>query len=198
MNVEKSNHRFNHLNINGIKTSQNSNIILALKELNTFLNNSNIIISDILEIGTFHGGFTTLLAEVNPTIKIHTFDVKHPFNKPFEFYPNIFFYNENVFATNTIKELLKQSTHNCLLFCDGGDKIKEFNTFVEFLKPNDFIFCHDYIKNKKTFEEDFFNKIWNWQESHYDAIRPAIEKFNLENILPEFFEPAVWASYKKI
>ena len=197
MKIENFDKCFNHLKINGIKTAQNPNIIPALKELNIFLKNNNIIISDIIEIGTLRGGFTTLLTETNPTIKIHTFDIQHPSSKPFNSYPNVFFYNEDVFVTNTIKELLKKSTHNCLVFCDGGDKIKEFNTFVEFLKPNDFIFCHDYIKNKKTFEEEFLNKIWNWHESNFDSIKLSIEKFKLENILAEHFEPAVWASYKK-
>jgi hypothetical protein len=33
-----------------------------------------------------------------------------------------------------------------LLLCDNGNKIKEFNYFSNFLKPNDYIMSHDYFK----------------------------------------------------
>lgn len=198
MNIERANYRFNHIRINGVNVSQNINIIGALEQLKNYINEQDIIISDIIEIGTLHGGFTSILAELFQTT-IHTFDIedKRLPKNVFEKYSNVKYYLEDAFGSDIIKHLITNAKQNCLVFCDGGDKIKEFNTFAEFLKPNDFIFCHDYIKTYKIFKEEYKDKIWNWQESHYEAIKPAVEQFKLENILAEHFEPAVWASYKK-
>jgi len=198
MNVKPSTWRFNHLLINDINASQNPNIIKALEELNAFLINERINISTIIEIGTLNGGFTSILAEsdLSKGTKIHTFDIRDKQLGCVDKYNNVFFHKEDVFSTNTIVDLLK-SDGNCLLFCDGGNKINEFNLYSNNLKKNDFIFCHDYVTNKELFEEQYRNKIWNWHESNYEAIEAAILKNNLENILPEFFEPAVWASYRK-
>ena len=42
-----------------------------------------------------------------------------------------------------IKTKINESK-KCLIFCDGGNKVKEFNVYSDFLKPNDNIIVHDW------------------------------------------------------
>lgn len=84
-----------------------------------------------------------------------------------------------------------------ILLCDGGNKIKEFNTFSEFLKPGDFIFAHDYAKNDEIFKTEMENKYWDWYETHDSAIRESCKKYNLEEYMEEEFNKAAWTCRKK-
>ena len=54
----------------------------------------------------------------------------------------------NLIKTNIQKE------GKTLLFCDGGDKKCEFNTFSPFLKDGDFIMLHDYAHDKEFFNRE--------------------------------------------
>jgi hypothetical protein len=193
------NGRLNHFTINGIPTSQHYNIENALDKLYEYLSKENINIFNIIEIGTLNGGFTTLLAnhKLSDNALIHTFDIADKKHKNYAHSDKIVCYLEDAFETEVIPKIL-QHKNNCLLFCDGGNKIKEFNIFAGLLKPNDFIFCHDYIKDGETFLNKFKDKIWNWHESNFSSIENAIKQNSLINILPEVFEEVVWSSYRKI
>lgn len=43
-----------------------------------------------------------------------------------------------------VKHVLANSEHPLLLFCDNGDKPREFRTFVPLLRPGDLIAVHDW------------------------------------------------------
>ena len=79
----------------------------------------------------------------------------------------------NLIKTNIQKE------GKTLLFCDGGDKKCEFNTFSPFLKNGDFIIIHDYAHDEKFFNEEINGKIWFWHEAKFADIKESVEKYNL-------------------
>lgn len=193
------NGKLNHITVNEVPASQHYNIENALDKLHEYLSLENIHISNIIEIGTFNGGFTTLLAnhKISNNAQIHTFDIGNTKHSKFVQSDKVTCYIEDVFKTNTINTILKENK-NCLLFCDGGNKIKEFNTFAPLLKSSDFIFCHDYIKDEETFLTKFKGKIWYWHQSDFSSIKDAVNQNNLVNILPEAFEEVVWSSYRKV
>ena len=184
--------------INGIHTCQAFNIDKALDELNGYLEKENIEISTIIEIGTGLGGFTTLLAnhQISNKAKIHTFDIENKRSDKFIALDKVVCYIENAFTTKTIPILIKNK-ENCLVFCDGGLKVKEFRTFAPLLKSNDFIFCHDYIKDCETFHLQYRKKLWASHEVDFVGIEKTVKENNLDNILAEVFEKVVWASYRK-
>lgn len=190
--------RLNHIDVNGIPTSQHYNVANALDALYDYLKNQAIEIRNIIEVGTLHGGFTTLLAnhKISDDAQVHTFDIED--HKPSEFVNSekVICHIEDVFESEKLKELLS-SKENYLLFCDGGDKIKEFNTFSAYLKPNDFIFCHDYVRTNELFLSSYRGVIWDWHQSNFPDIEKAVNTHGLINILPEVFESVVWSSYKK-
>jgi cephalosporin hydroxylase len=79
----------------------------------------------------------------------------------------------NLIKTNIQKE------GKTLLFCDGGDKKCEFNTFSPFLKDGDFIMLHDYAHDEKFFNEEINGKIWFWHEAKFADIKESVEEYNL-------------------
>lgn len=191
--------RLNHLIVDDIYTSQHWAVIEALDSLHDcFVKTAKPLPTTVIEIGTLSGGFTTLLSKHKLTAiaKIHTFDIVEKLDKAYRKLDNIVHHFVNVFETPLIQELLRNEG-TALLFCDGGNKIKEFNLFAQYLKSGDYIFCHDYIRNKELFENTYKDKIWNWWESNYAAIQPAIVSCGLECVLTDVFEAAVWGSFYK-
>jgi predicted O-methyltransferase YrrM len=202
MKLEIINGIMDHILVDGIWTCQRPETPEALIKLKQYLLHNNIIISDIVEIGTHHGGFTSMLAYVFNDINIHSFEHNNYINEHtrlMENHKNIKVYVEDIVHTNTADNIIKNTKNNCLVFCDGGlpGKDYEFERYSKILKKNDFIFCHDYIKDSETFNNEYNNKIWNWHQVSYESIKKSVEDNNLKNILPEVFEPVVWSSYIK-
>ena len=143
-------------------------------------------VDKIIEIGTHYGGLTRFFAmqmylqhgrNVEHLVtSIDIIDKKPQKLKDFKLYIPMQFFIYDCFAV-PIHELIKnmiQQKHRVLLYCDGGDKDREFNTFAPYLKKGDFIMAHDrgtkeipYVKIKDTVEdlklipmyEDVINKL---------------------------------------
>lgn len=112
----------------------------------------------IIEIGTFHGGFSIylLLWTLGDRRKeFHTFDIINW--RDYDHNPKIknfleldkYFHKMDVFENvGFIKNLINKQGGN-ILFCDGGDKEREFNTFAPLLKRFDVIVVHDWLTEVK-------------------------------------------------
>lgn len=190
------NSKFNHVFVNNVPASQTVNIGQAIDKLGAYLVNPP---KTIIEIGTHKGGFTTLLAN-HPffsLVPLHTFDIVDMLHKNYVRASNTTHYLENVFATKTVETLIA-SEGVTVLFCDGGNKIKEFNHFAKFLKPGDLIFCHDYAATREKFNSQIRHKIWDWCEIDYSNIAGSIEEYNLTPVLSDIFEATAWGSFIKI
>jgi hypothetical protein len=188
--VRKS-QRIHRIVYNNLEVEQRIEVFNALDKLSEICQPARII-----EIGTRFGGFTSILEDhpISSNSDIFTFDIvnRHPTFKRAKFsLKDCFKYEKK------IGDMIKGDGVT-LLFCDGGNKIKEFNTFAKYLKKGDMIFAHDYIVDSETFEKEFNGKIWNWHETSLQPISDTIEKENLKDILPEYFSKAVWKSCIKI
>ena len=69
--------------------------------------------------------------------------------------------------------------NKCLLLCDGGDKVKEFNIFGKYLTPGSYIMAHDYASNKNNFKEEVKDKIWNWFEIQDSDVQLVMNEYNI-------------------
>jgi len=164
----------------------------------------------VLEIGTSYGGTTQFIREtlnsldLNDTI-VRSYDVleRSWFDKQRN--TGIDIRIENIF-THSYKEL-KQPTEIdefiredgvTVVLCDGGSKKNEFRLLSQFLKSEDIIMAHDYIDTRQNFEEDYYNKIWNWREIGDEDIQETCSRYNLVPFMQEEFNKAVWACRKKI
>tara|TARA_Y100000310_G_scaffold170314_1_gene170456 strand:- start:1067 stop:1738 length:672 start_codon:yes stop_codon:yes gene_type:complete len=88
----------------------------------------------------------------------------HWFKKLAEISPYINYHHQDVFSKKTIDHVSENiKEYKTFIFCDGGDKVKEFNTYAPLLKPGDCIAVHD----------------WG-VEIHMHEIQDTIKKYNLE------------------
>lgn len=164
--------------------------------------------SNILEIGTAEGGFIYGIRDILNTINLSNCNIR-----TFDIYPNekrsslsaynIEIYTENVFDDdyNLINpELIVpfiQREGTTIVFCDGGNKAKEFNCLAKYLKNNDIIMAHDYIDTRENYLNNFEGKIWSAHEIGEPDIANCCEENNLLPFWQESFQNIVWACRQK-
>jgi len=137
----------------------------------------------IIEIGTYNGGLTTLLTDIKPDVTIHTFDISPiPENLPKTAFPH----QKDVFQYKSEIIKLIRRHGKTILFCDGGDKVREFNEFAPYLKEDDCILGHD-----------FATPGWAWVEITEEEIENAVITNDLVHNIQEIMGQAAWVSYKK-
>jgi len=135
--------KYKHLTFFGEEFAQNKDEFFAWEILFR-----NYKFKRFLEIGTWSGGFALyvhLLCKAKGA-EFYTFDIKPYKNsdikKYFDFDTN--FYLCDVFKKRgDIKAILKKEGRT-ILFCDGGDKRKEFKLFSPSLKKGDIVVVHDW------------------------------------------------------
>lgn len=161
----------------------------------------------ILEIGTSLGGLTQFLHHITNDIlnikcNIRSYDIiTHPwYNDIIQNNLNIIV--EDIFLNNysDIKQEVKDYISNegkILVFCDGGNKIKEFNLLSKYLKSNDIILAHDYSLDKNYFEKNINKKVWNWLEIQYSDVADCIKNNNLKPFHYQELMDSCWICMKK-
>jgi predicted O-methyltransferase YrrM len=164
--------------------------------------------SQIVEIGTAAGGFTHLVREELNKLnleqsKILTIDKRSIAQKKFE-EKNMTPLVGNCFTEdgdNFIDEIknLVQLNGTSIIFCDGGNKIKEFYAGASILKRGDIILSHDYFKNKEIFQKDFVEtQKWFWCSTIKKDLEEAHQKYGLQEFMAQEFAPYVWSCAKKM
>lgn len=190
----------------GITVQQHPNVFNVMENL---LN--NVKPSRILEIGTAAGGFTLFLRHCLDKLglestKIKTFEIypsiTHDVFKPFPetielLYENLFNSSYNLLVKpELIKDYIQQEG-TTLVICDGGNKVTEFNTISELLKPGDYIMAHDYSLSKEYFNQYIVNKIWCWVEITENDIQEACQANGLEPYMAQELQKVVWVCKRK-
>lgn len=179
-----------HRRLLGHNIAQTPEFMMVFNEL---FNRENF--DRVIEIGTFHGGFSLFLAFccLVKNMKFFTFDIRMlgktvvykkirklggTFEKLDVFSPQ---------GLDRVRSLIKLPGR-VMLLCDGGDKPKEIRTFAKFLKPGDVIMGHDYFDTKKNWE---YQQKWLSCELVKADILDTCKKNNLapwyEHVLPEIF-----------
>ena len=144
----------------------------------------------IIEIGTAYGGCTLILADIANTTAIYTYDNRDVCWHRTKNKKNVTTVVGDVFSQeihDQIKGLI-QSEGKVLLLCDGGNKVKEFNTFAPYLKSGDMIMAHDYAG--RTCD-------WQWVEISDDDIEDVVEDERLQPNKQDVMGAAAWVSYKR-
>lgn len=180
----------------GMASQQNHNVYGVFYN---FLN--EIKPKRILEIGTALGGFTQFLKKVSDEsqldINILSYDIYEMGWYKDMIQNGIDVRVENVFDSNyqSVKQEVIdfiQQDGVTLVLCDGGNKVGEFNILSNYIKQNDFIMAHDYIDTRENFNENYYEKIWNWHEISEGDIMNACERNNLKSYNKETFDSVVW------
>ena len=168
--------------------------------LNRFL---NIVKPEtIIEIGTFKGGLSVLfsLYTIANNKRFVTYDIKdHIVNKEVFLKLSIDLRISDVFKESVISEItsLIRSAGVTVLFCDGGNKIREFNLFGKVLKQGDYILAHDYAKDKQFFNSQIKENVWNWCEITDSDVQQTCVENNLEKDFLDLELAAITCRVKK-
>lgn len=183
---------FDCLDVEAISAQQHVNAFPFFAEF--FARNP---VDRIIEIGTAGGGLALYFRELNPTVPIDTYDI---ISLPVYAKLNangITTHCKNVFGPVTVAELHAsiQAPGRALLFCDGGCKVNEFNTFAPSLKPGDVIMAHDYCADRAKYAAGM-QAIWPWWEIKYDDIAHTMRTVPLHQIAPESENAAIFAAQR--
>jgi len=130
----------------------------------------------IIEIGTYLGALTHFFSL--HCLNVYSYD---NLNRKIKKYSNINYIVKDVFDTQTITEisnLISSLNKKILLFCDGGNKAKEFNIYAPYIKKGDLIFVHDWTLAIKI-----------------DDIKETINKYNLKPYKHKFCND--WKTYMR-
>ena len=129
----------------GRRTSQNE---LAIPSWERVLR--KVRFKTFIDIGTYNGNFSyyLLLFCKERGAEFYSYDILDHKNKRIAGH----FQKLDVFKNeNEIGALIRQESIS-VVFCDGGDKVREVQTFSQYLKPGDIIAVHDY--GKEVFLKD--------------------------------------------
>lgn len=180
------------------------------QQVSTFKNPFEKLIKEIkpeliIEIGTGQGGFSIFLNDLTTRLKLKCKQITYDINNNNDI---ILKYNQT--TNNTIEFHIKDifddidyltelinSSGTTLILCDGGNKVKEFQTFSKLIKKDDFIMGHDYAETTQFFDDHIYRKIWNWLELSGESIQEDIKKNNLIHYMKEEFSKIVWICMKK-
>ena len=175
----------------GIFTQQNKNFYPAFEKL---FAQENIV--RVLEIGTATGGFIRAVRDLT-NAEIITYDVIETKYKSVLEENNITVNVKSVFEDYDSVEDYISAEGQVLVLCDGGNKIKEFEVFSRLLKSGDIIMAHDYSYDEDLYRAYIRENVWRWCEIKFKDIALPVELNNLQPLMTEEFQEAVWTCWKK-
>lgn len=151
----------------------------------------------IIEIGTWKGGFTCVLGLAMRSIRgILSYDNDE--GRPWQHNSHWMAVlgaeqrRIDVFCDDGMWEIEKAlAVRKTILLCDGGNKIREFQTFAPFLKSGDMIAAHDYTDTRSL-------QFWNTQEIVPLDVEKTVQECGLERYEPQLMAEAGWLAYKKV
>lgn len=181
-----------NLKTNGIEAAQTEAVGPVFRDI---LHQFSVII----EIGALNGGFTEWLAENKAkdtfllSVEIDPERVQNSSNQNIEYLFGDVFSDAIVYD---LSDAISNSAGRALVLCDGGNKIREFAFYVQFLKKDDVIMCHDYGKDAVSFDDYAREQTWKGgPEVFYDHIKSVVVKYGLAPYLHEQFASVFWGSF---
>lgn len=175
----------------GIFAQQNKNFYPAFEKL---FAQENIV--RVLEIGTATGGFIRAVRDLT-NAEIVTYDIKETRRKATLEENNISVKVLSAFDDFDFIEEYISAEGQVLVLCDGGNKPKEFEFFSKMIKPGDVIMAHDYCRDDELYNAYIKDNVWRWCEIMYRDVGISVEKNDLEPLLTDDFQEAVWTCWKK-
>lgn len=153
----------------------------------------------IIEIGYYWGGLT-LWFEKNKKegAKVIGYDIDDSHREVFD--KKMDYRIADCFDPDTKQEIIDliQNSGKTLLFCDGGNKDREFIEYCGSIKDGDVIMIHDYWDDSQPEPYNSFPESEGWAygyEARYSDIEESILTNNLEGYYYEDFRKCLIGSF---
>jgi hypothetical protein len=149
----------------------------------------------IVELGSGNGIFSRWLA-LAANCPVHSFDM---FNRWRDVPPppNLHQHVEDVLSQRSELVLDCLAQGRAILLCDNGNKPKEVEMYVPFLKTGDVLVVHDFGESKQEFIATMLGKRWNCCECTYQHIEHVVangfERFHWQPMLS-----VAWGCFRKL
>ena len=154
--------------------------------------------ANIVEIGTYAGGLAFLLKDTFREAKVYTFDPRPSCDmEKLSLDAGVICHRRDVFEAKELIRGIVQSEGLSMVFCDGGNKRREFNEFAPYLKPGDIILAHDYAPDREYWTAFMKDRIWNWFEIQDSHVEECCAAQDLGSFLREEFLATAWLCQRK-
>lgn len=177
-------------NFFGLKMQQHQ---AFLYHFNAFLN--SVKFNNIIEIGAGHGGLTYLLdlkAKIEG-LQFYSFDTSSYrwHDRQLKDLGTALVIGDVMaqHSASIVEHLLKTDGRS-LLLCDADAKSVEFNRFVPFMKPGDFVMVHDFAQDEERGKKNEEDSTWRWVHCKMADIQETCDKHGIVRITD--FEQFVW------
>lgn len=149
----------------------------------------------IVEIGGGSGQWTMCLASLaGSRVAIYSFDTRVMLRP---FIPQVTWRTVSCWSVEEEIAALIALPGPTLLLCDGGNKVREVNTFARHLKPGDVIASHDYSPTRQEFQEITRHQIWAHCEITDDRIADTLRDCRLTPFHQETMREALWGCWRR-
>ena len=174
----------------GLRMAQNQNALAAIDAVL-----KETAPRRILEIGAGNGGLTALfgLYGVQTGAQVISYDLK-PCRCPAVSVLGVDYRQRDYWPVFDKLCRLIQLPERCLVFCDGGDKPREFRAFAACLKPGDVIMAHDYFE---VVDSPLRKTVWQWCEITKRDIETACIEHGLKPIEEDLTRMAALCAMQK-
>jgi len=156
----------------------------------------------VIEIGSASGNLARWLSMLainhGPDYQVHSFDVVEVADNSGHFanfhVGDVFDFSRSSGARTQVIDLI-DSARRPLLLCDGGNKIREVNTFAPLLPPGGIVAVHDFALTRRDFEVRLRGQeIWPCCECVLDDIVAAVGTWQP---LYERTLPVAWGMWRR-
>lgn len=159
-----------------------------------------LVPSRAIEIGRAAGGLTLALG-LGLGNRLHSYDLC----RPNESYTDalralkVHIVVDDVWKHVEEIARLVQSPGTSYVLCDGGNKIREFQTFAPHLKIGDVIAAHDYdAVHEIDPSVPMSSRPWQWSEIRPRDVADVVTQCGLKPWLQDIFDVAGWLVYRKV
>ena len=185
-----------------VPMAQNSAAVPMLDKFLRYVHERFGKINQIIELGTYQGGFSLFLhlASIMYGFKFVTYDIEDKiFDKKLFDSLIVDFRKKSIFTYEGEKEVSKiiKTPGISVLFCDNGQKIKEFNNYARYLKSGDYILAHDYCFSRTKFFDEVKDRSWNSVEITYQDIEGTVKEHGLAPFMQDEWNKAAWGCFRK-
>lgn len=148
--------------------------------------------SQVIEMGTWEGGFITQVKAMIPGVPIWTWDIVDRWSVEPATPPMLRVIGDVVVYERLIGDLIHRQKTLVMVDTGMGDKPRDFAAFAKYLTPGDAIGIHDYFDTQEDFNTP---ETWHCWETRLDMIEESL--VGLSRVMKDEFRVGGWGVWTR-